>query len=553
VAGFVIYAIIRYSQAEIEFVARQELIRILVYAFLFLLILNNLHRQGTTRLVVFTLLLVGVALSMYAIYQFLTGSESVLIYPKPPQYRGRGSGTYICPNHLAGFLGLVLPLALANLFLGKCSHVLRVVYGYASVVILAGIGVTISRGGYLATGLGMLVFFGILIRYQSYRRPALITLLIILIGAYAFVHKARQPQKRLSLMFTPGQLEDTAVRPSLWGAAVRMWKDHFWLGVGPAHFDYRFRAYRPEEVQSRPYWVHNDYLNAVVDWGAAGGVIIGITLVCLGAGAVRTWKYVHRVRNDLVAKRSDRAAHVLGCSMGLLIVLIHSAVDFNMQIPANAIVAITLMASLTSHLRFATRQYWVTPHLVGRVVATIIILVGLAYLAPEMVTRFRELRYLRQAQEAKTYAKQLAALTAAFEVEPNNADTAYMIGEAYRLQSWEGDYSHYPQLARQAMKWFDEGMRLNPYETYNYLRYGMCLDWLGRHAQADTFFKHALETDPNNYYIVAMQGWHHLQKRDYATAKEWLEKSLQLKWYNNSIANFYLDVVRRRLAEPASP
>jgi tetratricopeptide (TPR) repeat protein len=103
------------------------------------------------------------------------------------------------------------------------------------------------------------------------------------------------------------------------------------------------------------------------------------------------------------------------------------------------------------------------------------------------------------------------------------------------------------------MKWFDEGMRLNPYETYNYLRYGMCLDWLGRHAQADTFFKHALETDPNNYYIVAMQGWHHLQKRDYATAKEWLEKSLQLKWYNNSIANFYLDVVRRRLAEPASP
>src|SRR5438270_4555519 len=35
VVAFVIYAIIRYQQAEIEFVARQELIRILVYAFLF--------------------------------------------------------------------------------------------------------------------------------------------------------------------------------------------------------------------------------------------------------------------------------------------------------------------------------------------------------------------------------------------------------------------------------------------------------------------------------------------------------------------------------------
>src|SRR5512137_1882340 len=40
VVGFTVYALVRYFTADIEYVARQELIRILVYVFLFLAILN---------------------------------------------------------------------------------------------------------------------------------------------------------------------------------------------------------------------------------------------------------------------------------------------------------------------------------------------------------------------------------------------------------------------------------------------------------------------------------------------------------------------------------
>jgi len=35
-------------------------------------------------------------------------------------YIGRASGTYISPNDLAGYLALLLPLALAYLLVGKC-------------------------------------------------------------------------------------------------------------------------------------------------------------------------------------------------------------------------------------------------------------------------------------------------------------------------------------------------------------------------------------------------------------------------------------------------
>ena len=45
VAAFTILAIGRYLTADIEYVARQELIHILVYAFLFFAVLNNLYRQ----------------------------------------------------------------------------------------------------------------------------------------------------------------------------------------------------------------------------------------------------------------------------------------------------------------------------------------------------------------------------------------------------------------------------------------------------------------------------------------------------------------------------
>ena len=67
---------------------------------------------------------------------------------------------------------------------------------------------------------------------------------------------------------------DWGVRRDMWSAAVQMWRDHFWWGVGPAHYDYRFREYRPETMQSRPGRAHNDYLNLLADWGTVGGVIV---------------------------------------------------------------------------------------------------------------------------------------------------------------------------------------------------------------------------------------------------------------------------------------
>jgi len=550
VVAFVGYAIARYLTADIEYVARQELIRILVYAVLFLAILNNLHRQESVQIITFTLIFLAMAISFYALYQFITGSDRVWHFINP--YKHRGTGTYINPNHLAGFLEMLLPLGLAYTLIGRLKPVTKVLVGYATLVILAGIVVTLSRGGWLATGMTLLLFFGLLAWNRNYRLPALVLLAVLVIGGNYFVTRAYYLQKRVRQTFAEMNV-DTDMRYELWGATARMWKDHFWWGVGPGHFDYCFRPYRPERLQGRPDHAHNEYLDTLADWGLAGTLIVAAAWMLLYWGAFKTWRQVHKPENDFATSLSNRFAFVLGAALGLWALLLHSVVDFNMHIPANAILAISLMAMLTSHLRFATECHWRSVRLPGKVVATALLLAGFMWLGWQEWRRGHEYVWLARAAKAPSFSRaQIAALERAFGVEPMNSETSYAIGEAYRVQSWQGN-DDYEDLANKAIDWFAQGMKLNPHDGYNYLRYGMCLDWTGRQTESGPYFERAEELDPSGYFTLANIGWHYVQLGDYAAAKPWFERSRRLQWKENPIATSYLEIVGRKMAEGAAP
>ncbi len=169
--AFTAYAMVRYFNADIEYVARQEMIRILVYAFLFFAILNNLHRQESTQIISCTLIFLAMAIAGYAIYQFLTHSTRVWYFEVRADFGA--SGTYISRNHLGGFLEMLLPLGLAYTLTSRLKPVLKVFLGYASLVVLAGIAVTVSRGAYASTALALLLFFGVLLVHRTYRLPSL--------------------------------------------------------------------------------------------------------------------------------------------------------------------------------------------------------------------------------------------------------------------------------------------------------------------------------------------------------------------------------------------
>lgn len=552
VLAFVGYAIFEYRIAEVEYLARRELIRVLIYGFLFFVVLNNLNRQEATQTITFVLIFLAMALAGYAIYQFTSNSLKVWHFNKPIGYLHRGGGTYINPNHLAGFLEMILPIGIAYTLMGRFSHTLKVIIGYCCLVMLVGIGVTLSRGGWIATGVTLFCFFAVLACYREYRIPAVAFLIVLTAVGIAFMTHAAQAQKRIDVTFTNGKVEDS--RFYFWPAAIKIWHDRPWVGGGPGHFDYRFRPYRQPiwQTQVRPGYVHNDYLNTLADWGAIGIAIIAGTVVLLAVGVFKTWPFVRRSPNDLVQRKSNRAAFVYGASFGLVPILLHSVTDFNMQIPANAILAITLMALVTGYQRFATERFWIVPGALLKIFVSLILLAGTAYLGLQEVRTAKEYFWVQQAKKLQNSPlDQVEMLKKAFAADPKNFETASMIGETLRAQSWEGN-SDYETLAKEAIEWFQRAAQLNPLDPYNFVRQGMCLDWLKRHDEALKYFQKGLETDPNSYFTVAEMGWHYLQIEDYTTAKKWFEKSLEI--YNNyldrnSIAANYLEIVNERLAE----
>jgi O-antigen ligase len=553
---FVLYAIGRYLTSDIEYVARGELVHILVYGFLFFAVLNNLHRQESTQIISFTMIGLAVAISGYAVYQYVTNSDKVWYFIKPPGYKDRAGGTYINPNNLAGFLELLIPLGVAYTLVGRARPLTRVLLGYAVFVMAAGMGVTVSRGGWVSCGVALVLLMGVMLLHHNFRLQAVLFLAVLAVGCAVFFVTAKPFEKRFTTSAdateTTPMTRSFKSRYELWQAAIRMWRDHVWFGVGPGLYDYRFRVYRPLEIQVRPDRAHNEYLDTLADWGVVGAASVAAALVTLGAGTVKTWKFVRRTENEFGKSYSNKFAFVLGAAAGLLALLLHSFTDFNLQIPANAILATSLMALLNSHLRFASDRYWVKLRLPGKTCLSATLAVGLAFLGWQECRRAGEYACLERARKLPAFSpEKAAALEKASSAEPENFDTTYEIAEAYRTESFDGG-DNYAELAKKALDWYARGMKLDPYDGYNYMGYGMCLDWLGRQSESGPYFNRADELDPNGYYVAAHVGWHYVQLGDYAAARIWFRRSELLEPEGNDIADSYMEVVESRLLKAAT-
>jgi O-antigen ligase len=556
VLAFTIYAVIRYFTTDIEYVARLEMIQVLMYAFLFFAIVNNLYRQEYSQAVSFTLIFLAMGISAYAVFQYITHSNNVWNLVSP--YPGRGTGTYISPNNLAGFLEMILPLAVAYLVAGRIKAVTRILLGYSALVIGAGLTVTFSRGGWTAGAVGLLTLLGILIFHRQHRIPALVLLVLVLGGGTLFFTKylthTATYQERVGKVLEESSpaANSLDLRRDLWLAAEQMWRDHFWWGAGPAHYNYYFPAYRSVRVQMQPDRAHNDYLNLLADWGTAGGIIIFSGMTAFGLGLWRTRKRIRRADRDFSSGQSNRFAFFVGGAAGLLALALHSVVDFNLHIPANALVGVTFLALLSSNLRFATEDFWFRVRLPVKILATLVLMAGTAYLGAQEFRRGHEIRWLTRAERLPNYSpERAAALEKAFAAEPEDFAIAYGIGECYRVQSFNGG-ENYEKLAKTAEDWYRRGMKLDPHDSNNFLRYGMCLDWLEHHAVAETYYDQADALDPNSYFVAANTGWHYVQAGDYAAARPWLVRSLQLQWQDNQIARSYLDLTEQKLRRNAS-
>ncbi len=550
---FSFYAVARYLTADIEYVARFEMIQTLLYAFLFFAVVNNLVSRDCSQIVSFALIFLAVGISCYAVLQFITHSSRVWNEISP--YPGRATGTYISPNNFSCFLELTMPVTLAFLLAGRVKALTRVFLCYALAVMGAALAVTFSRGGWVAAGAGIITVLLILLWHPKHRLAAFIVLVALSAGLAVFVtnylsHSIGYIKRVESLEY--GDKINLEFRAEMWRAAERMWADHFWFGAGPAHYDYRFRQYRPENVQVRPDRAHNDYLNLLADWGTTGGLIVAVGILAFGAGLARTWKAVRPDERELGRGMSNRFAFYVGASAALLALAVHSIVDFNLHIPANALIGVIFLAFLAGQLRTATVKYKIEAGVVARVALIGVLAVGVGYLGFQGYRRTQEWQWQeRGANLNLPFLERAALLEKAFAAEPKNFETAYDIGELYREQSFLGGEDN-ETLAKTAMGWFSRGMTLDRFDANDDIGYGRSLDWLGRHDEAAAYYDRAETLDPNGYFTVVMIGWHYVQIGEYPAARVWLDRSIRLEPDINPVAYTYWDIVQDQLVRRAS-
>jgi tetratricopeptide (TPR) repeat protein len=232
-----------------------------------------------------------------------------------------------------------------------------------------------------------------------------------------------------------------------------------------------------------------------------------------------------------------------------------------MHIPANAILAVTLMALLSSHLRFATDRYWITARPLVKCFASLLLLSGVVYLCQQDWRLASEYVWLDRAEQASPYSpEQVALLTKAFAIEPKNPDTAYKIGEACLTQSKEGGMQYegkdlqgltYQDLASRAMQWFARSSKLDPWNAYSFANYGRCLDWLDKQAESAPYFDRANQLDPNGYYTLSVIGMHYFEIGDLPASRPWFERSIRLQSDDNP-SRTYLQLANQKLMEAAT-
>jgi O-antigen ligase len=142
---------------------------------------------------------------------------------------------------------------------------------------------------------------------------------------------------------TEGQSADTNRQQTLFSNRAWVWRDTLsmirsnpLLGVGLGAYGTAFSIYTRSDGSIRVPQAHNDYLQAVADCGVVGGVI-ALWFLALTFRAV--WRGV-RSRDPLMSGLS------LGAGGSIFAILVHSLFDFNLQLPATALLFLVLSAVL---------------------------------------------------------------------------------------------------------------------------------------------------------------------------------------------------------------
>jgi O-antigen ligase len=229
---------------------------------------------------------------------------------------------YSSPNNLALFLDRVWPILLAVTLLPSPAHgsnIRRGLYGIGLLVISLALLLTFSKGA-LLLGLpaGMVAITVTYLWFQpqrQWRRGIIGWLGWLIISALVWVPLSQTERFRTTFEFDEGSTGFFRIK--VWQAALTMFSDYWWLGVGLNNFLYQYRTrYILPEAWQEPNLSHPH--NLVLDFATRLGV---------GGILLLVWLQIAFWRNAWCLYQKLPEPLVLGLIGSMAVFLGHGLVD----------------------------------------------------------------------------------------------------------------------------------------------------------------------------------------------------------------------------------
>jgi O-antigen ligase len=333
---------------------RQYLLATLCYLAAFVLTQLLVRRESDVLLLLVAFIFSGVVQSLVAILLFASKAEYNYFFMHFTQ-GDRASGTFANWDHLAGYLEMCLSLGVGLMLsrssgetVGKQSIRNRIVailkfllsvkmlVRLMLIVMVIALVLTHSRMGNAAFFISLLLVgaFGMMAN-KRIRKSAFWLLLslvlvdVLIVGQWIGVDRVVQRLQGTAISTENARGEETLeqrILPARESLPAIM--ERPWLGFGGGTFYTAFPRFKQDDLL--PYYdhAHNDYIEIAMDTGILGFSLLAM-VVLLSIWRLRLlWSFSQPRINRGVA---------FGVSMAMLCMLIHGFVDFNLQIPANAL------------------------------------------------------------------------------------------------------------------------------------------------------------------------------------------------------------------------
>jgi len=266
---------------------------------IYLIVVSLVERPQQLRLVVYSLLFVGSAFSLFGLYQHFAGVDA----PCNRFHQDfvvneefiRAYSVFGHPNHFAAYLNLVIPLAFTLFIYEKARK--SIVAGAAFFVSFAAITATTSRTALVACVLGLCMLSGIIIKEkcpEKMKRLAAAWLIIVIATVPFFMNGSLQKRfqgisaqsvKTLiygeKIIFQEDPNYGFAQRFLGVQLAYQIIKDHPIRGLGVGEYRRQSKNYPVKNLEELTYdtFIHNILLHIWIEAGIVALIAFVIALV----------------------------------------------------------------------------------------------------------------------------------------------------------------------------------------------------------------------------------------------------------------------------------